>query len=98
MAIEISIPLADAEADELATMCEALGMSVETFLHDNIQQALSGQRIRYANHQARMAAMEKERAGTGIKIVNAATRETVSLGKAKPSTGPAPGTDVKLDG
>ena len=81
MAIEISIPIEDAEAEELAMICEALGMTIEVYLSDTVNQAIASHRIRYQNHLARMAAMAARSSGTGVKIVDAATKQSISLGK-----------------
>lgn len=67
--VEIKIPL-DAEVyDELVMKSEALGQAAVSVIIGAVMQAIESQRIRYANREARLAAMRAESTGVTIERI-----------------------------
>ena len=56
--ITIELPFDSDELAALETACEALGTPLTQYLMDSLRGAVDAQKIRYAHHQARMAAMQ----------------------------------------
>ena len=82
--VEISIPLSTEQMTELQAMCAAMGMAVETFISDSLEQAISAHRQRYNALQARIEAQRKRATDSGIRIVDATTREPVIVAEPQP--------------
>ncbi len=67
--VKITIPLDAAVYDELVMKSEALGQTAEAVVVGAVMQAIEAQRIRYANQQARLAAMRVEPTGVTVERI-----------------------------